>query len=64
MNLTCSLMETIYCSKKGATCTLLSLSLPALDIIEVLEKMMILSKLRMKLRNTLSIIANKFQLLP
>jgi len=31
------------------------LSLPALDIIELLLKMMILSKLTMKVRNVLSI---------
>ena len=53
MNLTCWLMETIYWSKKVLHLHLW-LSFPALDIIEVLEKM-ILSKLRMKVRNVLSI---------
>ena len=53
MNLTCWLMETIYWSKKVLHLHLWS-SFPALDIIEVLEKM-ILSKLRMKVRNVLSI---------
>lgn len=40
---------------KMTTFTWLWLSLPALDIIELLLKMMILSKLTMKVRNVLSI---------